>query len=231
MSTTKQLVILAKSRMGGGLCFAGRELDGERAWVRINGPDVNRPAIQKRLCKYQDGDQAQLLDIVEIAFDRHEPDEHQTENWLIDPEVRWRRIDALPLNGLPPFVDDADGLWYDEDWPGGSTVEGCMDRVPRKFAEDATDSLRLLKVDGLHIKLYPRQSRHEYQWRPQLYTRFNHGDLEYTMHCTDIRMEEQYCHHKDEREWDLGPSFICVSLASFYKGHAHKLVAGVIPQA
>lgn len=99
------------------------------------------------------------------------------------------------------------------------------------------DSLRLLKVDGLHIKLHPAGTRSEYQRNPQIYAHFNKPDVlgfareKYAMHCTDVMMEQQYCRDGPKEEWDLpGPLYLCISLASIYRGYAYKLVAGVIPR-
>lgn len=249
---TKQLVILAKALTDGGLCFAARELEGERNWVRISGPDPafaggdgpgsaieklpspellladpKHLAVKEDQCQYEDGGEANLLDIVEIAFDKPEPDKckkerengYQRENLLIKPDARWKKIGALDEDdSMDPFVDKFD-LWYE----GASSKEGSKNMVPRAYTKDLTDSLRLLKVDHLHIKFYPEKG--------QMYAHFAHPrTLEsYAFHCTDTRMEQQY--GRDGPGLDLpGPLYLCVSLSRIHKpsGNAYKLVAGVI---
>lgn len=230
--TKKQLVILAKSRMGGGLCFAGRELGGERAWVRITGGTGSREsAIQSYECQYHDGPEAQLLDVVDIAFKEKRPKEHQRENWLIDPNEYWSKCDTMLTEHLDALADDDEVLWYDNKKQAGSTVAGSMNRVPRKFAQNQTDSLRLLKVPDLCIKLCPPYTLDKRQNRPKLYARFSHRGKGYALNCTDVAMEYRYLRYKSESSWNLGAAFVCISLASVDRGgHAYKLVAGVMLQ-
>ena len=77
--TVKRIVCLANSRMSGGRCIAGKELDpGGRIgrWVRpVSGWSMGGLAEKER--QYEDGSEPQVLDVVELAVEGPKPEKHQ----------------------------------------------------------------------------------------------------------------------------------------------------------
>lgn len=139
---TKSIVCLANSFRPGGSCVAGIEVSngGFGPWIR---PISHRPdqAISDDEKTYADGTRLSMLDIVEIDFDTHQPEHHQTENWLITNNVRWRKVgEALrhQLGGalLPPNRP----LWR----PAHSTYTGRNDQVTGQVAHASNWSLALI---------------------------------------------------------------------------------------
>lgn len=81
---SKEIVILAKSFKRGGYCIAGIDTTtGE--WIRPISNDIsNEGAVPVADIIYTDGNQVEILDIVEIEISSHKPTESQPENYIYD---------------------------------------------------------------------------------------------------------------------------------------------------
>ena len=92
MPRTKRIVCLANSRKLSGRAIAGVEWDGERAggWCRPIS-DRERGDVSEYERQYDDGSDPKLLDIIDVPVVRHQAEDYQTENWLLDPERYWER--------------------------------------------------------------------------------------------------------------------------------------------
>ena len=85
MATTKRIVCLATSRIPQGRCIAGRELvdDCPGDWIRPVSTHGHQ-GVSKYERQYKDGSDPRLLDILDISLQKHQPRDHQRENWLLD---------------------------------------------------------------------------------------------------------------------------------------------------
>lgn len=92
MKYSKTIVCFANSRKTSGCCIAGKEWrDGNPGeWVR---PVSTRPTheISEEERRYEDGRDPQLLDIVLVPCESHQPSPYQRENHVIDPTDYWAR--------------------------------------------------------------------------------------------------------------------------------------------
>ena len=43
--------------------------------------------------QYRDGSDPKLLDVIDVPLLEHRPNDHQQENWLLDPEYYWSKVD------------------------------------------------------------------------------------------------------------------------------------------
>ena len=84
MTYSKTIICLANSKKTGGRCVAGKAVvdDGFGPWIRpISSRPTQELAPQER--KYANGQDPDLLDIIEIKFVEPRPQTYQSENHLI----------------------------------------------------------------------------------------------------------------------------------------------------
>lgn len=87
MAYTKTILCLANSRKLSGRCIAGKEKlrRGYGEWIR---PVSARPSeeISEEERRYENGQSAQILDVISVPMREPRPGAHQTENHLIDDD-------------------------------------------------------------------------------------------------------------------------------------------------
>ena len=96
MCGVKRVVCLANSRKLNGRCVAGREWTDGRAggWIRpVSNREYQEVSEYER--QYEDGSDPCVLDIVDVPVLEPRPADHQTENWLLDPEYYWVKLGRL----------------------------------------------------------------------------------------------------------------------------------------
>jgi len=82
------------------------------------------------------------------------PEGYQQENWLLDPG-RWRKVRRMAPNELTQFTDPTSSLWIDRN----SSLKGQNDQIPPcKFA-DIDNSLRLIKIDRVDVRVFTYYSK------------------------------------------------------------------------
>ncbi|MTH99328.1 hypothetical protein [Roseibium sp. RKSG952] len=223
MPTTKTLVCLANSFRPGGSCVAGIECANGQlgSWIR---PVSHRgsQAISNPEKTYADGSQLAMLDLVEITFDAHKPEHHQTENWLITEGVNWRKVGHLEPTDLPPAVLPVGaGLWR----PATSTFTGQNDEVPAFFAKRFDSSLALVRpeVATIDVSFNPHGDKTE------VWVSFIWAGAHHKIKLTDPEQFARFNTGIGDRH-ALSNPFLCISLAHVWekRGTASKLVAGLI---
>jgi hypothetical protein len=219
----KRIVCLANSRKLNGRCIAGIELrdpDG-RSWIRpVSSREHEEVSEYER--QYQDGSDPQVLDIIEVPLIAPKPSPHQPENWLLDPDLYWDRVDRLPPAQLDQLVDSPWTLWLN----GNHTYNGQNDQIPIEQASETVSSLKLIRVDGLQLKVFaPGEAFGNTKRRVQ--ARFKWGGDPYWLWVTDPLVERSYLARADG-EYAIGRRFLTVSLGEPFNGFCYKLVAAVI---
>ena len=216
--TVKRLVCLANSRKTGGYCVAGKEIleNGQIGrWIR---PVSNREKeevswIEQR---YEDGNTPQLLDVIDVPVLSYRPKDYQRENWLLDPQYRWKKVRSISASELLQLPDSVGPLWVN----GYSASNGQNDQVPRSLVTHVDNSLRLIKVDELEISVYD-------DFRRQVRGSFSHCGEDYTFSVTDPVYWREY-RQRPDGNYSIGGCFLTVSLGDMWGEFAYKLIAAII---
>ncbi|MDE2787273.1 MAG: hypothetical protein OXL37_11470 [Chloroflexota bacterium] len=221
--TVKRIVCLANSRKMAGRCVAGKEIseDGHPGnWIR---PVSNREieSISERERCYADGNDPELLDIIEVPLLSAKPKDYQQENWLLDPSRQWRKVGRLSWDDLPSLADPETPLWTN----GFTSRGGKNDQVPVDVAAGHDTSLRLIRVEDLTV-IVSEPSRPSANFSI-LRGRFTHCNETYCFRITDP-VSENGSINLPYAEYPVGERYLTVSLGEPFEGHAYKLIAAII---
>lgn len=223
VSVTKRIVCLANSRKLNGRCIAGKELtaSGAGAWIRpVSARESEEISEEER--RYRDGGDPRLLDIIDVPLVAAQPNGCQQENWVIDAQAYWMKVGRASLENLGVFLDQDDVLWPN----GYSTNNGLNDRIPLDLASSSTDSLRLVHLDNLTLRVFaPGDAFGNPKRRVQ--ASFQLHGVNYTLWVTDPMIERRYLAGPDG-EQVLRDAFLTVSIGEPYQDYCYKLVAAVI---
>ena len=224
MAGSKRIVCLANSRKLSGRCIAGREWaegGGAGSWIRPVS-DREHQEVSEYERQYEDGSDPRVLDIIDIPVLKPQPEECQTENWLLDPEYYWERAGSYSPLDLPALTDPVEPLWID----GYSTYHGRNDRIPIDSASVVSSSLRLTRVEALVLEVFaPGEAFGNTKRRVQ--GRFAHSGQEYALWVTDPRNERRYL-AKLDGSYRIGECYLTISLGEPYEGFFYKLIAALI---
>ena len=190
-------------------------------WIRPVS-DREHQEVSEYERQYEDGSDPKVLDVIDVPVLETCPAGFQSENWLLDPGYYWERAGRLSWFDLPALADAATPLWID----GHSTYHGLNDRIPRELAGSVENSLRLLHVDRLQLSVFkPGEAFGNMKRRVQ--GRFVHAGRRYALWVTDPVYERQYL-AKLDGDYQIGESFLTISLGELYGDSYYKLVAAVI---
>lgn len=233
LSVESSLIIcLANSRKLSGHCIAGKLLqkDGFGNWIR---PVSNRPhgELSAAEIRYDPPVQAvhaqtepALLDIIEMKLLGRDNHAYQPENCLISDDTPWRfRTKATFIqarNAIDKIASDLWGVSF------GSSYSGLLDRVPVCTAPSFNNSLRLIEVTDLRIRVRAEGSSFSDN-RKKIRGYFHYSETEYGLMVTDPAIETQYS-NRPEGTYEVGHAMLCLSLGEPFSGFAYKLIAGVI---
>ena len=224
MPTVKRIVCLANSRKLTGRCVAGKELlEGDRpgGWVRpVSNRETEEVSEYER--QYADGSDPRVLDIIDIPLIGARPKNYQRENWLLDPNMYWGKVDRASVESLNRITDAVAPLWVN----GSNTYNGLNDRMPVVTASALQDSLRLIKVDTITILVHQPGLAFDNPKR-RVQGRFSYAGTDYRLRVTDPIIERGFL-QKENGEYPLGEMFLTVSLGEPYNGYCYKLIAAVI---
>ena len=109
----KRVVCLANSRKRNGRCVAGIEVSRHRrvGWIRPVSPREHQEVSEYER-QYEDGSDPRLLDVMDVPLIEPRPKDYQQENWLLDPDSRWRRIERLQWDNLRTLAEVVSRSWW-----------------------------------------------------------------------------------------------------------------------
>ncbi len=229
----KTVLVLANSvRHWPNACVAGREViehAGGRAfgsWIRpVSAHREGELSLQERRTSL--GSEVRVLDIVKMTLGDPIPDPLQPENWQHGGEPPWEVIGQGTLADIERACDTPRSIWND--------LGDRQDRILEARARESppTQSLLLLALDGLAIRLYSEHYPERTRKHRRALFRYDNGN--YDLSITDPTIETRYglqvptpsepaLEHRIERR-----CFVCISLAHRPIGvHHYKLVAAII---
>jgi len=222
-ATVKRIVCLANSRKLNGRCIAGREWNTDQAsgWIRPISHRTNQE-ISEYERQYEDGSDPRVLDIIDIPLMKPQPQNFQTENWLIDPEYYWERVGKVSLLDMPKLTGPETRLWLN----GYSTYNGLNDKIPLEVANSCQHSLTMVHVEDLKLSVFsPGEAFGNKKRRVQGH--FSYDQVEYRLWVTDPLFEKRYL-AKPNGNHDIGDCFLTVSLGEPFDGAVYKLIASII---
>lgn len=224
MPDLQRIVCLANSRKLAGRCIAGREWSPEQGvgnWVRPVSARENQEVSEYER-QYEDGSDPRVLDIINIPVLGPQPENYQTENWLLDPTYYWEKTGAFSPRDLPKLLDLIAPLWID----GQSTFHGRNDKILLGSADSVSDSLRLVYVERLNLAVFsPGEAFGDSKRRVQ--GQFTHAGTEYRLWVTDPEYERAYL-AKPDGAYSIGECYLTISLGEPYEGAFYKLIAAII---
>ncbi|MCY4527729.1 MAG: hypothetical protein OXD46_01700 [Chloroflexi bacterium] len=219
----KRIVCFANSRKLNGRCIAGKEIleDGKiGGWVRpVSARESEDVSEDER--RYEDSSDPCVLDIIDVPVLSPRPKNFQQENWLLDPNRRWTRINRVGEKARPLFTDADEMLWIN----GHHSNRGWNDRIPFPDASLLDTSLKLIKVESLRVSVsepYKSTSTH-----PELRGHFNYNGCDYSLRITDADVESRV-NDLDYGNYSVGERFLTISLAEPFEGYSYKLIAAII---
>jgi hypothetical protein len=196
-------------------------LGNHEEWIR---PVSARPGheVSKVERQYEDGSEPRVLDIIQVPLIGHQPSGYQSENWLLDSKYYWENIGRIDWGELAELEQHPATLWIN----GYSTFHGSNDRMPVEQVDTLADSLKLIRVDRMTLQVHaPGEAFRDP--RRVVRARFSYADSEYALLVTDPEYEVKYL-AKPNGLYELGESFMTVSLGEPWNASVFKLVAAIV---
>jgi hypothetical protein len=223
----RRIVCLANSRKPDGRCVAGKLYAQGKfgAWLRpISIREGEELSEQERLTSK--GLEPALLDILEFTISKHKPSSHQPENFVINPQHKFKQVGRISAQELLKVIDRPKNLWI---MGYQSKTFGKNDLVPPSRISEVSNSLYLINPHYFTIQVV--QGAYSLQVRGH----FTYLGAEYNLRITDPIVEERFI-PKGVGEYKIEDVLLTISLAEKLFTVAsnpsssgyYKLIAGVI---
>jgi len=223
----RRIVCLANSRKPDGRCVAGKLYAQGKfgAWLRpISIREGEELSEQER--HTSKGVEPTLLDILEFTIFRHKPSSHQPENYVINPQHKFKHVGRVSAQELIKVIDKPTNLWI---MGYQSKTFGKNDLVPPNRISEVSNSLYLINPHSFTIQVV--QGTYSLQVRGH----FTYLGAEYNLRITDPIVEERFI-PKGVGEYKIQDVLLTISLAEKLFTVAsnpsssgyYKLIAGVI---
>ena len=226
MTVTKELTILALTKMHGGVCTAG--IDGDGCWVRPVRPHVESKPRYEMVTDYCllpldffHGGMSHLvnLGVTRFRFTSHTPQPPHTEDWIMDltrkPQLIRKLSDEEQEKFLAAHIEDGLPL----------------------FDGDGQRSLALIKPDSFSFSFGMNRSGDDVSVRASLKV----GDVRVDdVGCTDLRMralgrkllgksggERSLLSDEDFRRRDKHATYLTIGLSRPFQGKHWLILVGV----
>ena len=213
------ILILASSRKPGGICLAGKRLDGARGgtWIRpvweSTGIGWNTAILGRKA-----GCIPAVGDVFSIPLSASQPWAYQSENWRIG-DGAWDFAGHRENRALTAFADNHASLWTNN----CCSASGLNDRVPLDIAlRSGEGSLRLIHPTNLKFVAMVHNERRK------LRACFNFRGVRYCLCVTDQQACDRWFDRIDHGHNGAADALLCISLGQPFDAYCYKLVAGVI---
>jgi hypothetical protein len=221
MKYMKTIVCFANSRKTMGRCIAGKEWQHGKPgkWVRPVSARPTHETSEEERC-YKDGRDPQLLDILQVPCNSHQPLTHQRENHVIDPGDYWVKQGKLAWEDIQGWLDNPNTLWGLE--------QGSYAGLNNRMAIGQEDGTSLYLVSVQRLRLLVGRKAPEYpDSRRAVRGEFIYRGAIYRMDVTDPVVERNYLTQADN-QYDILRPVLCISLGDSYQGYFYKLIAAIL---
>ena len=217
-----RFICLANSRKLAGRCVAGLRLDRDE-WVRPVSED-SEGTLLRRHYVLDDGNEAALLDIIEVNVSEHRPKPYQPENWVLENK-QWKLIKRL--NPREAYMLLERSLVSAPDLFGNTS-----DRVPLAGLQNNPVPGSLVLIKPTDVSWYIVRS---ITGKRQTRALFSLNRATYDLAITDPVWEQRLknldfgVHSReavDVRSDDI--LLFTISLGGPFQGQCYKLIAGII---
>ncbi len=225
----KQMICLANSKKHSGRCIAGRELTSTDPgpWIRPVSARLGEEVSENER-QYQNGQDPQILDIINVPLIRTSPHACHTENWLLDPGYYWEKVSRAGWAKLLTFVESPVVLWENI----SRTYHGYNDQLPCAISDTLPNSLCLIYVPEFTLMVFaPSEAFGNPKRRVQ--GKFHYRKVRYQLWVTDPIIEREYL-ARENGAYHLTECCLTISISEpFTKSgqedqFRYKLVAAVI---
>lgn len=219
---TANFVCLANSRKHKGRCLAGKALHNGTftKWIRpiTTHPSEELQASEHRL---QTGQDAAILDLINITLIEPKRKLHQQENWLMDVSVPLKKVGTMTVEEVYQVIDSPPSLWG----VGFSSKNAINDFVPASEIHKFDCSLFLVEVDNLNIQIV--EVTYPYV-RKVMSGTFSYNGNTYKLKITDPVFESKFG-DRPVGDYEIEKTLLTISLGENFKDNFYKLIAGIIP--
>jgi hypothetical protein len=218
-------ICLANSRKKSGRCLAGKA-SYQGAYTKWIRPISAREHEELKGNEFHihTGEEAKLLDLLEVKLLSHQPKLHQQENFLMDVSVPLRKIGTINIEDLARLADTPIDLWG----VGHSSRNGLNDFVPKGEIENHTNSLFLIYLRNLMVLVTEEWSASWHRNQKVFRAEFNVEGNSYKLKITDPLFEEKFF-DKPVGSYEIQETLLTISLGEEFNNSYWKLVAGVMP--
>lgn len=219
MTYQRTIVCLSASVRNGGRCVAGKMLEQGKfgEWVRpvSQGPNYSLPCT---MLSKDNGERADVLDVLTVTLERPVPVDHQTENHVVSNDVEWIHKGYLSYGQLLHGLDnDIPSLWLTDTKPNSKNT----DRVALIDINQFQRSLLLAGPFLLEIRVARKYGKKK--WRGL----FDFKGTSYNLAITDPWVSSEFA---KVGTYKVEEAILCISLAEPYGNYCYKLIAAVIVQ-
>lgn len=147
----KKIVIMTESMKNCGLCVAGIDITDPQSetygsWIRVVTEENNcTGAVMNNDTICSNGQTAEVLDIVNIDFVRHVPNDAQHENWLYNHNIKWEKVGTTTLEDVLRIRDT-------DQYRGNIFGNNSYTVMPLELTGE---SLTLLKISNVSMLVEP----------------------------------------------------------------------------
>lgn len=205
-------------------CIAGKEWSaaGAGPWLRpVAAYGIDEGAISPNTSRLADGTQPQLLDVIEVSFERAVPHGCQVENHLINGGA-WKKTGRIGWADLVAIVETPQTLWGQ----GNSSRIGINDRLTLAEATLYQGSLHLVRPANLRVVVSTTGAEFNNP-KKGMRALFSLGGTPYSLKVTDPRYTDHIRQYTEDVEYALEDGILCVSISEPLGDYQYKLIASI----
>jgi hypothetical protein len=214
-----RMILLTKSRKNGNYCIAGVNPKTGN-WLRLVSQNkLINYAVPQEDVKYEDGTEAQILDIIEVTILKENPLYYQPENYIYDPDFYWAKVGRANLNEVIEMVNDNPDRYIFFD----TRYKLARDFIISNVANEIY-SLKLIHLDEMDLYTESRDGSNRVKHHASF--RYNNNNYRF-IKITDDEYIKAY---PNEGVYQIRNAAIVVSLADLYEYDEchYKLIASII---